>query len=151
MNSPGDLTYDKYLRLEDLLSCQHPVSDVHDEMLFVIIHQVYELWFKQTLHETDLLQRRLESAYGPGAVETARRIAKILKTAVVQMDVLETMTPGSSPDSVQNWGVRAASSPLSSGASRPPSAAAISAIRPATPFWARSSGGGQSSSRCCAI
>ncbi|MGO9221078.1 MAG: tryptophan 2,3-dioxygenase [Streptosporangiaceae bacterium] len=93
MNSPGDLTYGKYLRLEDLLSCQHPISDVHDEMLFVIIHQVYELWFKQTLHETELLQRRLETAYGPGAVRTARRIAKILKTAVVQMDVLETMTP----------------------------------------------------------
>ena len=69
MNSPGDLTYGKYLRLDDLLSCQHPISDVHDEMLFVIIHQVYELWFKQTLYETELLQRRLETAYGPGAVE----------------------------------------------------------------------------------
>ena len=93
MNLPGDLTYGKYLRLDDLLSCQHPVSDVHDEMLFVIIHQVYELWFKQTLHETGLLQRRLESGDGTGALATARRIAKILKTAVGQMDVLETMTP----------------------------------------------------------
>jgi tryptophan 2,3-dioxygenase len=93
MNSPGDLTYGRYLRLDDLLSCQKPLSDVHDEMLFVIIHQVYELWFKQTLHETGLLQRRLESGDGTGALATARRIAKILKTAVGQMDVLETMTP----------------------------------------------------------
>jgi tryptophan 2,3-dioxygenase len=94
MNSPGDLTYGKYLRLDDLLSCQNPLSDVHDEMLFVVIHQVYELWFKQTLHETGLLQRRLETGDGAGALATARRIAKILKTTVGQMDVLETMTPG---------------------------------------------------------
>lgn len=93
MNSPGNLTYGRYLRLDDLLSCQNPLSDVHDEMLFVVIHQVYELWFKQTLHETALLQRRLESGEGTGALATARRIAKILKTAVGQMDVLETMTP----------------------------------------------------------
>jgi tryptophan 2,3-dioxygenase len=93
MNSPGNLTYGRYLRLDDLLSCQSPISDVHDEMLFVIIHQVYELWFKQILHEIGLLQRRLETGDGAGAVATARRISKILKTAVGQMDVLETMTP----------------------------------------------------------
>ena len=86
-------TYGTYLRLDDLLSCQRPLTDVHDEMLFVIIHQVYELWFKQTLYETGLLQRRLEGGDGAGAVATARRIAKILKTVVGQMDVLETMTP----------------------------------------------------------
>ena len=62
-------------------------------MLFVIIHQVYELWFKQILHETALLQRRLEDGNGTGALHTARRIAKILKTIVGQLDVLETMTP----------------------------------------------------------
>jgi tryptophan 2,3-dioxygenase len=93
MNSPGNLTYGRYLRLDDLLSCQRPLSDVHDEMLFVIIHQVYELWFKQILQETGLLQHRLEAGDGSGALATARRIAKILKTAVAQMDVLETMTP----------------------------------------------------------
>ncbi len=93
MNSPGNLTYGTYLRLDDLLSCQSPLSDVHDEMLFVIIHQVYELWFKQTLYETDWLQRRLESGDGAGALAAARRIAKIFKTVVGQMDVLETMTP----------------------------------------------------------
>jgi tryptophan 2,3-dioxygenase len=93
MNSRGNLTYGRYLQLDDLLSCQSPISDVHDEMLFVVIHQVYELWFKQTLHETGLLQRRLETGDGAGAVATARRIAKILKAAVGQMDVLETMSP----------------------------------------------------------
>ena len=62
-------------------------------MLFVIIHQVYELWFKQILHEAALLQDRLEAGDGAGALDTARRIAKILKTMVGQLDVLETMTP----------------------------------------------------------
>ena len=62
-------------------------------MLFVIVHQVYELWFKQILHEAALLQRRLEEHNGSGALHTARRIAKILKTIVGQLDVLETMTP----------------------------------------------------------
>jgi tryptophan 2,3-dioxygenase len=87
------LTYGSYLQLDELLSSQHPLTNSHDEMLFVIIHQTYELWFKQTLYETELLQRRLESGDGAGALATARRIAKILKTVVGQMDVLETMTP----------------------------------------------------------
>ena len=88
-----DLTYAEYLRLGDLLSCQRPQTDAHDELLFIVIHQVYELWFKQILHETALLQSRLEDGNGTGALATARRIAKILKTVVGQMDVLETMTP----------------------------------------------------------
>jgi tryptophan 2,3-dioxygenase len=91
--STDELTYGTYLRLPDLLSCQTPLTDQHDELLFVIIHQVYELWFKQTLHEAALLQRRLEDGNATGALHTARRIAKILKTIVGQLDVLETMTP----------------------------------------------------------
>ncbi len=87
------LTYGSYLRLDDLLACQSPLTDAHDELLFVIIHQVYELWFKQILHEAGLLQRRLEQGDSAGALHTARRIAKILKTIVGQLDVLETMTP----------------------------------------------------------
>ena len=86
-------TYGSYLCLDELLDCQRPATGQHDEMLFVIVHQVYELWFKQILHETDLLQRRLEAGNGAGALHTARRIAKILKTIVGQLDVLETMTP----------------------------------------------------------
>jgi tryptophan 2,3-dioxygenase len=87
------LTYGSYLRLPELLTCQSPATDEHDELLFVIIHQVYELWFKQILHEAALLQRRLEAGHGTGALHTARRIAKILKTIVGQLDILETMTP----------------------------------------------------------
>ncbi|HJQ42554.1 MAG TPA: tryptophan 2,3-dioxygenase family protein [Jatrophihabitantaceae bacterium] len=87
------VTYSSYLRLDDLLACQSPATEQHDELLFVIIHQVYELWFKQILHEADLMQRRLEDGNGPGSLHTARRIAKILKTIVGQLDVLETMTP----------------------------------------------------------
>jgi tryptophan 2,3-dioxygenase len=90
---PASVTYGDYLRLDDLLSCQTPATDAHDELLFVIIHQVYELWFKQILHEATLLQSRLEDGNSAGALHTARRIAKILKTIVGQLDVLETMTP----------------------------------------------------------
>ncbi|NKZ04091.1 tryptophan 2,3-dioxygenase [Actinomadura latina] len=87
------MTYGGYLRLDDLLSCQEPKTRAHDELLFVIIHQVYELWFKQILHEAALLQRRLEDGNSAGSLATARRITKILKTVVGQLDVLETMTP----------------------------------------------------------
>ncbi len=87
------LTYSSYLRLGELLHCQSPRTDRHDELLFVVIHQVYELWFKQILHECGRLQERLEAADGSGALPTARRIGKILKTVVGQLDVLETMTP----------------------------------------------------------
>jgi tryptophan 2,3-dioxygenase len=93
MTSATDLTYGRYLRLDDLLACQRPLTDSHDELLFVIIHQAYELWFKQILHEAALLQERLESGDGAGSLATARRIAKILKTVVGQFDILETMTP----------------------------------------------------------
>ncbi len=93
MTSARDLTYDRYLRLDDLLACQHPLTGSHDELLFVIIHQAYELWFKQILHEAALLQQRLESGDSAGSLATARRIAKILKTVVGQFDILETMTP----------------------------------------------------------
>jgi tryptophan 2,3-dioxygenase len=88
-----ELTYGSYLRLPELLDCQSPLTDEHDELLFVIIPQVYELWFKQILHEAVLLQARLQAGNATGALHTARRIAKILKTVVGQLDVLETMTP----------------------------------------------------------
>ena len=90
---PALVSYGTYLRLDQLLAAQQPLTDEHDELLFVIIHQVYELWFKQILHETGWLQSRLAAGDEAGALHTARRIAKILKTIVGQMDVLETMTP----------------------------------------------------------
>ena len=87
------LTYGAYLALDEVLGAQHPRSDEHDEMLFIVIHQVYELWFKQLLHEVAHLQRRLEDGDTSHALHTLRRVLTILKVAVAQIDVLETMTP----------------------------------------------------------
>jgi tryptophan 2,3-dioxygenase len=89
------LTYVSYLKIDELLGLQHPVSDgpEHDEQLFIIIHQVYELWFKEVLHETEYLMGRLEQNETPLAGHTFKRILTILKVMVAQIDVLETMTP----------------------------------------------------------
>ena len=88
-------TYWGYLKLDELLSLQQPLSDgpEHDETLFIIIHQVYELWFKEMLHELDHLQKLLATNQTPRAQHTLKRILTILKTLVAQIDVLETMTP----------------------------------------------------------
>jgi tryptophan 2,3-dioxygenase len=91
-SSPA-LTYSSYLALDEVLAAQRPKTDEHDELLFIVIHQVYELWFKQLLHELVHLQRRLEAGEGPRALATVRRVLTILKTVVAQIDVLETMTP----------------------------------------------------------
>jgi tryptophan 2,3-dioxygenase len=87
------LTYTSYLALDEILGAQRPRSDEHDEMLFIVIHQVYELWFKQLLHELAYLQRQLEDGDTPRALGTLKRVLTILKTVVAQIDVLETMTP----------------------------------------------------------
>jgi tryptophan 2,3-dioxygenase len=89
------LSYGSYLKIDELLSLQQPLSDgpEHDETLFIIIHQVYELWFKEVLHEVALLQRALESKDTPVVLRTFKRILTILKTLVAQVDVLETITP----------------------------------------------------------
>lgn len=89
------LTYANYLCVEQLLALQTPRSDgpEHDELLFIVIHQVYELWFKQMLHELDYLQTLLRANDSPRAAHTCHRLLAILKTVVAQVDVLETMTP----------------------------------------------------------
>jgi tryptophan 2,3-dioxygenase len=87
------LTYSSYLCLDEVLGAQRPRTGEHDEILFIVIHQVYELWFKQILHELRALQRRFEEGGGPHALHTLRRVRAILKTIVAQIDVLETMTP----------------------------------------------------------
>ena len=87
--------YSEYLAIDELLSLQRLKSEPgeHDEMLFIIIHQVYELWFKQELHEIDYLGEQLTAGNGARALGTLNRILTILKTLVAQIDVLETMTP----------------------------------------------------------
>jgi tryptophan 2,3-dioxygenase len=89
------VTYSSYLKLDQVLTAQQPLSSgpEHDEMLFIIIHQVYELWFKQVLHELDYLQQRLRQNDPPRSLHTLRRVLTILKTMVAQIDILETMTP----------------------------------------------------------
>src|SRR5213083_764745 len=89
------VTYSSYLKLDELLSLQQPLSDgpEHDETLFIIIHQVYELWFKEMLHELDYLKALLGKRETPRALATLKRVLTILKVAVAQIDVLETMTP----------------------------------------------------------
>ena len=89
------VTYSSYLKLDELLSLQNPISagPEHDETLFIIIHQVYELWFKETLHELDYLQTALRNNDTATALHTLKRILTILKTLVAQIDVLETTTP----------------------------------------------------------
>jgi tryptophan 2,3-dioxygenase len=89
------VTYSSYLRLDELLDLQTPASggEEHDEMLFIVIHQVYELWFKQVLHEVDLLAGALAADDRPLALATLKRVLTIFKTLVAQVDILETMTP----------------------------------------------------------
>src|SRR5690349_23819870 len=88
-------SYGEYLKVDDLLALQRPLSEgpEHDEMLFIVIHQVYELWFKEILHELDHLTVLLERNDGARARGTLKRILTILKVMVAQLDILETMTP----------------------------------------------------------
>ncbi len=89
------LTYGSYLRVPDLLALQRPISDPphHDELLFILIHQVYELWFKQTLHELDAAVRQLDGDDLLKVAKAFRRIHAIQRILEAQIDVLETMTP----------------------------------------------------------
>jgi len=89
------LTYSDYLKLDKLLNIQNLLSDGpdHDEMLFIVIHQAYELWFKEILHEIDYLKKLLLKNDLPRSLHTTKRILTILKVLVHQTDILETMTP----------------------------------------------------------
>src|SRR5947208_5104281 len=91
------LTYASYLDLEKLLSLQKPRSSPpeHDETLFIIIHQTYELWFKQVLHEFDKIKRDFSAGDLFGVIHTFKRVRTIMKVLVAQVDILETMTPSS--------------------------------------------------------
>ena len=118
-----DFTYGSYLMIPELLSLQQCVSidddtgrPEHDETLFIIIHQVYELWFKQMRHEGAFLASALDADDVPTASATLNRMLAIMKTMVAQIDVLETMTPISflsfrsflsSSSGFQSWQFRA--------------------------------------------
>lgn len=89
------LTYGDYLKIQELIALQHLMSAPaqHDETLFIIIHQVYELWFKQILHELDTIIDRLNSDEPLSAHRLLRRCIEIQRVLVSQIAVLETMTP----------------------------------------------------------
>ncbi|HRK71994.1 MAG TPA: tryptophan 2,3-dioxygenase family protein, partial [Micropepsaceae bacterium] len=97
------MDYASYLQLSRILSAQAPESarrgtPAHDEMLFIIIHQSYELWFKQIIHEIGLIdgifgEDSVDEADLGRAVHAAERIVRIQRHLVAQIDILETMTP----------------------------------------------------------
>ncbi|HEV8376284.1 MAG TPA: tryptophan 2,3-dioxygenase family protein [Candidatus Polarisedimenticolia bacterium] len=90
-----ELNYASYLKLEELLSLQEPQSkpEEHDEMLFIVIHQTYELWFKLLLHELEQIKSDFSSNQLFRAIAGFKRIRTVMKTLVGQLDILETMTP----------------------------------------------------------
>ncbi len=92
-NAP--LSYNKYLRVQDLISLQDCLSSPahHDELLFITVHQAYELWFKQILHELDAAIALLEEDRVPAATRAVKRIVDIEKLLVDQIHILETMSP----------------------------------------------------------
>lgn len=89
------VTYGSYLKVHELLSLQQPLSQPaqHDEMLFIVIHQVYELWFKQLLHEIDKAEQAIDSDQVLVFQRIAKRMGAIQQVLTHQVDVLETMTP----------------------------------------------------------
>lgn len=89
------LNYSTYLKLDNLLKQQVAQSDPaeHDELLFIVIHQTYELWFKLILHEIDRVKRSFSGNDLWSAVATFKRVRTVMKTLVGQVDILETMTP----------------------------------------------------------
>ena len=103
----GSIYYGDYLQLGKLLDSQLPLSrkfadetngECHDEMLFIVVHQVYELWFKQILHDLNGILNTFNREFVPeselsGVVQKLGRIQKIQTLLIGQFDVLETMTP----------------------------------------------------------
>jgi tryptophan 2,3-dioxygenase len=87
------MTYSEYLDLDDLLACQHPLSDVHDELLFIIIHQAAELWLKLCLHELDAVRRLFAEDRLSPAFKMLARTSRIQNQLIQSWDVLSTMTP----------------------------------------------------------
>src|SRR3569832_2663452 len=95
-NNPP-LSYNKYLRVQDLINLQGCLSSPahHDELLFITVHQAYDLWFKQILHELDAAIQFLEEDRVPAATRALRRVVDIEKLLVNQIHILESFTPSS--------------------------------------------------------
>ncbi|HET9739137.1 MAG TPA: tryptophan 2,3-dioxygenase family protein [Solirubrobacteraceae bacterium] len=100
LDAAGDATdgepteYAGYLRIDDLLRLQEPLTpEAHDELLFIVVHQSYELWFKLILHELAAAREELERGRPQAAIRPLQRTAAIDRLLLVHLDVLETMGP----------------------------------------------------------
>jgi tryptophan 2,3-dioxygenase len=91
--TPAGMTYADYLKLDQLLSAQQPLSDLHDEMLFIVIHQTKELWMKELLHELRLAISLVEADKFAEAYKAMARISRIQAVMTLSWDVLSTLTP----------------------------------------------------------
>ena len=91
--TPAGMTYANYLKLDQLLSAQQPLSDLHDEMLFIVIHQTKELWMKEMLHELRLAIGLVEADRFAEAYKAMARISRIQAVMTLSWDVLSTLTP----------------------------------------------------------
>lgn len=87
------MSYGDYLRLEDLLSCQRPLTDKHDETLFIVIHQASELWIKLCLHEISGAIRQIRSGELGPAFKMMARVARVQSNLIQSWEILSTMTP----------------------------------------------------------
>ena len=93
MTDPRDMTYGGYLTLDTLLNAQHPVSDHHDELLFIIIHQTKELWLKQTIHELRLARDLIHSDQLIEVHKNLSRVSRIQDVMTSSWNILSTLTP----------------------------------------------------------
>jgi tryptophan 2,3-dioxygenase len=91
--TPAGMTYADYLKLDQLLSAQQPLSELHDEMLFIVIHQTKELWMKEMLHELRLAIRLVGEDRFAEAYKAMARISRIQAVMTLSWDVLSTLTP----------------------------------------------------------
>ena len=91
--TPAGITYADYLALDQLLTAQKPLSSLHDEMLFIVIHQTKELWLKQTLHELGLAITLLDDDQFAASYKAMARIGRIQSVMTLSWDVLSTLTP----------------------------------------------------------
>lgn len=91
--TPAGITYADYLKLNQLLSAQQPLSGLHDEMLFIVIHQTKELWMKELLHELRLAVALIEADRFAEACKAMARIGRIQAVMTLSWDVLSTLTP----------------------------------------------------------
>src|ERR1700716_4083079 len=94
-NKEAPLSYNKYLRVPELIDLQSCLSTPaqHDELLFITVHQAYELWFKQILHEIDASIELMKQDLAGEAAQALRRIVEIEKLLIAQIHILETMKP----------------------------------------------------------